>query len=579
MGSKDNRELSVGARRRLVSSRFWPGSSARSMRAALLAGASAIAFAALGSAAASAACSNKNQTISSFTTGPIFGDWDGSKPHAGDITVKDSGGDRLGVYAKNCGIDKLLNMGSILGEPGFGDGGPAVLVNSGVTIKSLTNAAGATISGGGGAGRGVIGGSGGAGVSNRGTIATLTNSGIVTGGAGGDVEGEGLVGGAGGAGIANFGTISSLRNTGKVMGGAGGGGPGGGAGGAGIANSGTISSLRNTGKVMGGAGGGGPYGGAGGAGIANSGTIPSLRNTGKVMGGAGGGGTNGGAGGAGSDNSGTITSLINSGTIQGGIGGSGSEASGAAGDAILSAGASASIGSITNSGEIIGNVVIDDQASVTIKGGTGMTLGSWTGGTIAIGSGDLTFAGGNTALGDNIVVNGGKGTIFNDDPLMIAAPQTITGNFDQSATGLLDFGLAGDKPGQYGALAISGSASLDGGLGIDLSGGFTLATGDSFDILNFGSLAGPGFDALAVDGVACSSPSKDMWSCGGGVSLNEMINATSLDLVVADVVGPGGGPPPAIPEPSTWAMLALGFLGLGGLGLRRRKRAGEIGLG
>jgi PEP-CTERM motif len=513
MGSKDNRELSVGARRRLVSSRFWPGSSARSMRAALLAGASAIAFAALGSAAASAACSNKNQTISSFTTGPIFGDWDGSKPHAGDITVKDSGGDRLGVYAKNCGIDKLLNMGSILGEPGFGDGGPAVLVNSGVTIKSLTNAAGATISGGGGAGRGVIGGSGGAGVSNRGTIATLTNSGIVTGGAGGDVEGEGLVGGAGGAGIANFGTISSLRNTGKVMGG------------------------------------------------------------------AGGGGTNGGAGGAGSDNSGTITSLINSGTIQGGIGGSGSEASGAAGDAILSAGASASIGSITNSGEIIGNVVIDDQASVTIKGGTGMTLGSWTGGTIAIGSGDLTFAGGNTALGDNIVVNGGKGTIFNDDPLMIAAPQTITGNFDQSATGLLDFGLAGDKPGQYGALAISGSASLDGGLGIDLSGGFTLATGDSFDILNFGSLAGPGFDALAVDGVACSSPSKDMWSCGGGVSLNEMINATSLDLVVADVVGPGGGPPPAIPEPSTWAMLALGFLGLGGLGLRRRKRAGEIGLG
>jgi len=139
-----------------------------------------------------------------------------------------------------------------------------------------------------------------------------------------------------------------------------------------------IGALTNgaTGRISGGSGGftfSTPAftGGAGGAGIANSGEVTILWNAGTIRGGSGGSGyTSGGAGGAGIANSGTITSLTNSGTIRGGSGGKGSS-TGAPGNAIVSAGASASIGPITNSGKIIGNVEIDNQASVTVNGGTG----------------------------------------------------------------------------------------------------------------------------------------------------------------------------------------------------------------
>ena len=42
------------------------------------------------------------------------------------------------------------------------------------------------------------------------------------------------------------------------------------------------------------------------------------------------------------------------------------------------------------------------------------------------------FAGGNTALGDDISVDGGAGTVTNMGTLQLATPETITGNFTQA---------------------------------------------------------------------------------------------------------------------------------------------------
>jgi hypothetical protein len=157
--------------------------------------------------------------------------------------------------------------------------------------------------------------------------------------------------------------------------------------------------------------------------------------------------------------------------------------------------------------------------------------------------------------------------------LQLAAPETITGNFTQTAAGVLGLDFAGDVLGQYGALSVSKLTTLDGGLAIDLTGGFTLATGDRFDILGFGGLMG-NFDTLALDGAACSSKVVDVWTCGGGVRLKEVIDPMSLDLFVthgSSVFGPAGSSP--IPESATWVMFATGFLGLSGLGPRGRSRA------
>jgi hypothetical protein len=149
--------------------------------------------------------------------------------------------------------------------------------------------------------------------------------------------------------------------------------------------------------------------------------------------------------------------------------------------------------------------------------------------------------------------------------LRVTTPITITGNFDQSGTGELDFQLSSTTdPTQY-QLSVTGTAALDGGLGIDLAGGFDLAPGDAFDLLGSDGALSGGFNGLSLDGAACSPESGDAWRCSGSVLDLSIVTGApgSVDLTVVTS---------GAPEPATWAMLGVGFMGLGALALRRRQR-------
>ena len=76
------------------------------------------------------------------------------------------------------------------------------------------------------------------------------------------------------------------------------------------------------------------------------------------------------------------------------------------------------------------------------------------------------------------------------DAPMTVGQMSFMGNYAQEANGSLTFDIAGAAPGQYDQLNVSGHATLNGLMTVDLLQGFVPQIGNMFDIMNFSGLSG-----------------------------------------------------------------------------------------
>ena len=175
-----------------------------------------------------------------------------------------------------------------------------------------------------------------------------------------------------------------------------------------------------------------------------------------------------------------------------------------------------SLGLITNSGVIAGNIDDSSSANLSIAGGTGTVVGGFTGfasgsqGTITHTGGDIVFSAGQELLNDT--VNVGTHNLVNSGAI-IQVPTTlaVTGNLVQTG-GTLVFAAA--TPTTSSDLIVSGKATLSGGA-VELVplGTTTLTTGQGYTIVQAGNgLTVSGVTALTIGHrsftIALSRPSR-----------------------------------------------------------------------
>jgi hypothetical protein len=135
-------------------------------------------------------------------------------------------------------------------------------------------------------------------------------------------------------------------------------------------------------------------------------------------------------------------------------------------------------------------------------------------------------------------------------------------------------------------LECAGVDALPGRIDSSYGGVFSAKIGDTVEL---GAFAGIGGDAL-IDAADLASDGRNFWardahesstidmSDTAGVWISPIsddvtfTSASGFDYTRDPLTTSGGGGLAAVPEPSTWALMFLGFAGLGGARLRRARR-------
>src|SRR5690606_10396621 len=129
------------------------------------------------------------------------------------------------------------------------------------------------------------------------------------------------------------------------------------------------------------------------------------------------------------------------------------------------------------------------------------------------------------------------GALTNSGEIVLSPGSVLTvgGNLIQSADGRLELQLAGGAAsGEFGRIAVTGSAALGGTFAVEAVGNFAPAAGEAYTLMTFASRTGS-FETFEGFGQAYN-PVFELVTDTASIRLNSLIAAP--DIAVTNVVAP-----------------------------------------